>query len=298
MLDEDVLSDPPETLWQYTTFAGLQGILRGKLWASCVRFLNDANEFRQGTDRLQQALATQVKGAPGHPNQAARSALLDYVTRYAPRYGGEGFYVACLSASRDDLSQWRAYADRGGPAYAIGFNGTALASVAKKQKCQLKQVIYDQKTQQARMNSIVSNFLKKFDANITTRKATISEDAYANSKAIELVNEITDEATLFKHEKFHAEGEWRLILPYPQPPLKFRESGSLAVPYKELELHKLPEDLFATRTAGTQIDSPITHVMLGPSPHPTENKVAQRLMAFTFCMKFEIEVSEIPYRNW
>src|ERR1700745_2358870 len=53
---------PLRTLYHYTTQAGLLGILTSKsIWASEIRFLNDATEFRTAFDAVGAELGSRLK---------------------------------------------------------------------------------------------------------------------------------------------------------------------------------------------------------------------------------------------
>jgi hypothetical protein len=56
-------------------------------------------------------------------------------------------YVACFSAERDDLSQWRAYAGDGA-GYALGFStGTQFSIDGTNERADLLKVLYSDKEQ-------------------------------------------------------------------------------------------------------------------------------------------------------
>ena len=54
-LTRDLYADIPHgTLYHYTTFTGLLGIVRSRsLWASDVRYMNDSAELRHTADLIQ-----------------------------------------------------------------------------------------------------------------------------------------------------------------------------------------------------------------------------------------------------
>lgn len=131
----------PQTLYHYTTLAGLLGIIgSGNLRATDVQFLNDAQELRYGRDDLCAELQRYADDLdpPGSDPEAddGRLKARATVARSASEYLGQGkltdqgesVYVACFCGNGDLLSQWRGYGTGGG--YALGFKRAALAQLA------------------------------------------------------------------------------------------------------------------------------------------------------------------------
>jgi hypothetical protein len=130
---------PPESLFHYTDTAGLLGILQEepKLWASDVRFMNDAQE-------LIYAMAAVVEGIKTMSSPTLRGdhwahELGDRAVETFEKYkgfvldevaaGNLGVYVVCFCESGNLLSQWRGYGKNDG--YAIEFRSDALQDAHK-----------------------------------------------------------------------------------------------------------------------------------------------------------------------
>ncbi len=111
----DHISRPiPSTLWHYTSYAALKGIVSSKqIWATEYRFLNDREEFLHAKE-LAQKLAEEE---PEYTGQAfpAREMLQKAVNVvFNTGYLHEErlrIMVASFSEEGDQLSQWRGYAD-------------------------------------------------------------------------------------------------------------------------------------------------------------------------------------------
>ncbi|MGH7022223.1 MAG: DUF2971 domain-containing protein [Caulobacteraceae bacterium] len=108
-----------EPLYQYTSAAGLQGILESEaMWFTDYRHLNDPSEVRHGMARAQEVFEAAVEGTDG------RAGL--FLKCVADLFSHENmatafdFFFACFSTAGDDLGQWRAYGDNG-RGFAIGF---------------------------------------------------------------------------------------------------------------------------------------------------------------------------------
>ena len=132
-LTEDPTISKTSTLFHYTTAAGLLGILRSStLWATDLRFLNDAQE----SIYAQELVADAVQGMknpvldPGHVAHGMGQPAVERFARYqgfvldALNSAEYGVYVACFCESGDLLSQWRGYGSDHG--YAIELNTDAL----------------------------------------------------------------------------------------------------------------------------------------------------------------------------
>lgn len=115
-----------ETLFHYTTAAGLLGILESsRLWASDLRFLNDSQEAVYARESVIEVVRTMENPELAHG---------DWRTEIFARYQGFvidelvkgefGVFVACFCESGDLLSQWRAYGQDHG--YALEIRVAAL----------------------------------------------------------------------------------------------------------------------------------------------------------------------------
>ena len=114
-----------ETLYHYTDVRGLKGILEaGQIWFTDYRHLNDPSELTHGIDMARDVAHHIATGADGRVR-----LFLDYFLdlfrhdNFAPTLE---FFIACFSRARDDLGQWRAYADNG-RGVAIGLSPSLFA---------------------------------------------------------------------------------------------------------------------------------------------------------------------------
>lgn len=157
----DVSSKNPDTIYHYTDFAGLSGILEHRnLWATDMKYLNDAREIDfvlkeviemfqevglEMPDPTQEELdACYPDGkAPDFsmpldlkmPTKFAILGSVDIVKKMSkpgsevlpqPWRWGNG-YVTCFTTRGDSLGQWRGYS--GGDGFAIGFKRSALSNL-------------------------------------------------------------------------------------------------------------------------------------------------------------------------
>jgi hypothetical protein len=169
-------------------------------------------------------------------------------------------YVASFSVHRDQLSQWRGY---GGSAcgIALGFDAEYIKGTLSPLGYRLEPCIYDPEEQRR-----------------------LFESSGGSASAQAAAHAIVDLAPRMKQPKFSEEGEWRVISGVPPEPItpSFRVVGSMLVPYR-----KLPMDPASS----------IRKVIIGPSPHPQENRFAVELLLLASGIVVPPEASEIAYRT-
>ncbi len=133
-----------------------------------------------------------------------RSTLEIYrVNKYPP-------FVFCLSASKDILSQWRAYS-QDGQGVCLSFNTKHLKfkqeipspNVYAHQTLGLAKVEYYNYSQKNKILEICKKFKKQFDL-----KAPKGEDAFLS---IDFGLAIVNWSLVFKNSNFREEREWRII---------------------------------------------------------------------------------------
>jgi len=98
---DTILRDIPQgPIYHYTSQRGLLGILRRKaIWATEIRYLNDAEEYRYAFSKLRERL----REGQYDPE------FVDAITHAADFLHNYSIFVASFSRQGDMLSQWRAY---------------------------------------------------------------------------------------------------------------------------------------------------------------------------------------------
>jgi hypothetical protein len=138
-----LVRDPPQELWHYTTGDGLIKILEsGELWSTQVSCVNDSTEFRHAIRASREAFRRRL-ASDATLSQEHRS-LLERIDRELEIDGSEtaGYFVACFSENRDDLSQWRAYGSGEG-GFALRFQIDSLIDYSNSWEVFLTAVTYD-----------------------------------------------------------------------------------------------------------------------------------------------------------
>jgi hypothetical protein len=116
-----------ETLCHYTDGRGLLGIISSRsLHFTDFRHLNDPSELRYGRELLEKAVTSLPKDANWH-HRCFMTLLLPHLVALM-KSSGIDLFVASFSTERDDLGQWRAYADDG-RGFAVGFDPESLGAI-------------------------------------------------------------------------------------------------------------------------------------------------------------------------
>jgi len=216
-------------VYHYTDFAGLLGILSSRqLWLSDVRYQNDTAEVVTFLETAKKAskLLRELRDLDTSPVLEALDQGWEYWV-----------FTSSFSRSRSLLSQWRAYASKGG--VAIGFCKNQLKAAASASSVSMHQCEYEQ----SEKNKLVAEALDQ----------AISSQAFLDWKSqkrnqTEAANELRSGFLAFaarsKRHEFIEEREVRLIrrVEHILDGIEFRNRGSRLVPYWPLDLDSEPID--------------------------------------------------------
>ena len=206
---------PPEKLYHYTDFKGLQGMLEsGRLWATYCRTLNDGSEQEFGYSVVRDVLS----------GYAYDKKSLD----------GPAF-VACFCERPDVLSMWQSYASLGG-GYCLEMDGETLGQfrptilsspVPPNELVLLLRIVYgsDLPDEMRRILELVQSKLAEDNGSPKPNKMNRTFCGVLASLV----------ASQIKHKAFKEEKEWRLLATDPSPTdMKFRPGHANVKPYVEL----------------------------------------------------------------
>ena len=282
--------EPPPIIYHYTNDAGLRGMLEsGKLWLTDIFDLNDPSELSHGFSHAVSILSN--KAADGH-------RLTKVFAQAFEKFRGElqvsaHFFVGSFSSDKDDLGQWRAYADNG-RGYTVGFDTkvleTAFVGAGDISHCSNNTfpVTYDD----AHLGSIHHQFVEMIFPLITLPNGRqLSQEVmteYLTELRVVLAKQVARSALFYKHEAYSNEKEYRFLQLHradvPPPGMKFRARRYSLVKYTEFDWRSVAPDA-------------LKRIVIGPS--------ADRQRAVQFardCLRSyhageaEITLSKIPYR--
>jgi len=258
--------EPREHVYHYTTIEGVKGILESKtIWATDLRYLNDATEFTHSGSLVEQMIT---------------STLVDPLWKYLPPLSADlrtthrvGVYAACFRGKPNLLSQWRAYAPQT-TGYAIQFNWPHLKSALScgTNLVTTGRVEYDTDRQREILGQLIRAYAIAHQENdTTTEQATTplkdahrivqyirsSEDRYRNALAALFIIR-----AFLKSSAFSEEEEWRAVAVEPNTDdVNFRCSRHMLVPYLSLDFSSAQP-------------LPIDQIIIGPGPHPAEARAS------------------------
>ena len=243
----------PTRLFHYTSAQGLHGIISGtELWATDVRFLNDAREFDHGLDLARAVVEGVVLTDIEEQLRSEIRNFLALPSRSDLGLGSERWAVFALSEEGDLLSQWRAYCPADG-GYALGFDPLRLRQTGAHFVFGLCPCLYDETTQRDILEGYVYRQMEEFTRHYGTGLGV------AEHHRTQLWYNILRSCVLFKHSGFREEAEWRLMgIPEHLPmPWSYRPDTRMLIPYAPLHIPFEAER------------HPLVEVIIGPTAKPS-----------------------------
>jgi len=264
-------------LFHYTSAESFLGILDSdSLWASQLRYLNDAAELVYANELIADVLSARLKRCSKNMQNVLQS-----VGEILPQVEYESYlYAASFSEDGDLLSQWRAYGDAGG-GYAVGVrirdvHPTALSPLVRK-------VEYDEAAQRA----IVEGMVCRLPSDVET-----PDTVTLGLAGRELMADLALAGVFFKHGSFHEEKEWRAltIAMKTDRSILFRAAGGIIVPFVPVSLR--------TQLGSNPGRIPLGRVVCGPTLQATLSRravsLALNLHGHESC---EVQASRVPLRH-
>jgi Protein of unknown function (DUF2971) len=289
-ITENLYSDiPRETLYHYTTFTGLVGIVNSQmLWASDIRYMNDSAELKHSVDLIRMEITKRITAGHAKPNLL--NQFLEWITHRITN--GHMLFAASFRSNGNLLSQWRGYSKLG-KGVSLGFNPSYILKCAQEQSFQIGKCIYNSSDQRRLIKQIVDSveaLAQAHPENMDVPERHTPQSYYDIFEKIE--SDLLRIAAILKHPSFQEEEEWRIVSPaltdYVASPVLFREGTSMLVPYVEF---KLLQDK----------DKPIAleHIFLGPTPNIniSMNSLTMFLAKNGVNPEKGITYCEIPYRQ-
>lgn len=282
-------------LYHYTDGPGLKGIIESQtIWFTDYRHLNDPSELIHGIDMAHSVAHNIAKDADGR----VQLFLETFIDMFNQHNFAEtlGFFIASFSRARNDLGQWRAYADNG-RGFAIGFAPKMFSVVEPAPTETLGEfvgpVLYTSDEVSARhrisLEKAASLFLNAANANSTLLQDRKIEIRFMREVARELIaSPMIWNCLTSKHEAYAHEQEVRLVhLGQPErlsPHVITRFRKSEIVPYIA---HSMP------------ILEPqnIIEIVIGPAaPSESERSLRALLNSLGINSDIPLRPSGIPYR--
>lgn len=292
----------PSHLYHYTSPKGLRGIVEDRaLYASSAHHMSDAAELRYAIRKVRpllEELENEVRA--GEREFDDEIALVDRMGDALQQLKESEVFVCSFSVRGNLLSQWRAYCpDQGG--YSVGFGAKALAVLARLQGFDLVECLYSEDEYRPELENIVYEARKYY--RVSRREGREPTEKLVNDHVAAFKGFFAKLAARIKHPAFRQEEEWRLVsapLAVETTETRFREGNSTLVPYIDFALEIENETLFEDIDhRPSEVNSPITKVLVGPTPHPNLARQSVRALLRTEeVWGAVVELSKIPYRTW
>ncbi len=227
-----------EPLYHYTDAAGLCGIVKSqRIWFTSYLHLNDPSELIYGMDIVHRLLKAIGEGA--HDGLVKMFCeMVDDLFQHRKFNDIFGFYIASFSRDRNDLGQWRAYADKG-RGFALGlaphlFQAVDMAN-PKPTEYVVVPVVYGEKAAEQRYRVAIKAAAGIVANNRPQENIRIP---FLRRMADELIaGQLIITSLTVKHEAYSHEKEVRLVMlgrrKNQKPSLRTRIRGSEIVPYME-----------------------------------------------------------------
>lgn len=284
-------------LYQYTGWSGLCGIIESQSgWFTDYRHLNDPSELSHGVEVAHDVLIALAQGADKRVGlflETIRDLL-------APKnfIGSLDFFTASFTTRRDDLGQWREYAEKG-HGFALGFSPKMFeivdgAGLQANEMSFVGPVLYDRQAiferHRRAIEAAVSIFLAAADAH-----ADLMADQNVGWPFMRrMANEIIASPLIWncitsKHTDYEIEREVRLVL--------MGQTNNLA-PYIKTRLRGLETVPYVAHPFRIRETGAIHEIVVGPAaPAGAEEQVEHMLRSHDLAPGVRITRSKIPYRG-
>ena len=270
---------PDGPLFHYTTQAGLLGIIESReIWATDIRYLNDASELGYGLDLARDLMRD------AHKEGELTKRAYDVADALSRSLAHPHIFVASFSERGDLLSQWRGYSERG-DGFSLGFDMSTLAEAQTRfgrVHFSLERCVYDHRQQKGLLREALSKWFA----------GGRDSDGEQPKNSLGIGVDLVRLSARLKHPSFCEESEWRLVstlVPRSHPCVAFREGRAVLTPYFRLGLAS-PDGCI-----------PLSKVIVGPTPHmelalqSTRDFLASKGVTIA---PDRVVPSEIPYRSW
>ena len=290
----DTNSEPPATLYHYTSLQGLRDILTDKnIWATHINYFNDRSEFTHAVDLTEQILAAFSGGDVYNTNTtriiaSIATAFHDFSNDIS-RTSNIGIYVSSFSGNGDILSQWRGYCNAGAGC-SIGIDRALLVDIADSNDCNLVECSYNLEEQRLELHEYI---MKMFESYSFPTMSTPPSDDMIDCVASNIYRLVAMVAPRYKDAAFEEEKEWRLVprkLRNDLDEVTFRIGQSSLIPFIKFNLNII---------RGHSYDYvPVKEVIIGPTLNvELAKKSVEQLRHKLHIPAFQIRSSHIPFRT-
>jgi hypothetical protein len=277
-------------LYHYTDGRGLKGIIDSQtIWFTDYRHLNDPSELSYGIEKARDVMRQNAIGADEY-GRAFLECLADMLS--PKKFSSLEFFIASFSRDKDELGQWRAYADNG-RGYVLGLQARAIEELAREPHVFVSPVLYEPHAIMARHSLAVDEAFRIFRDTVGAINTLISNEDILDQFIQKFCQSILAGALIWncltsKHNAYEREEEVRFITLGHRDKLKpkiiTRLRGSEIVPYIAQPLAvREPQMIF--------------EIVTGPAAGADAVRTVRTMLdSFEIDPELHIEPSDIPYR--
>lgn len=265
-----------KTLWHYTSFPALDGILRKKkIWFGSATNVNDAKEVIGFIDNLKQNIENGLTQNNIKPKCDVDKIFKEIYDRTSQKH----LFMFCLSQALDDAAQWDRYADYG-RGVAIEFNTEALHNLLYYHGMIIGEQYYTQETRDHELYKLLSSYI-----------STGILEGFSNLDGF--IDNLALCALIHKHPTFTAEKEIR-IAPYfvtdNDPHIEYK-TFNIIKEFYILDLQKVLE------TENMHREDIINSIIIGPRSSQNPKDLENYCRHFgLYKLAQNIKVSDCPLR--
>lgn len=201
-----------ELVYHYCGHKAFENIIKNKkIWLSDIMKSNDYEEinaylkmafdsFEKHFDLIFYSIKKSI---------ITKEQLLSIIKNIISYHFANSYWMAmCYSDLRDDIYQWRSYAEDGN-GYAIGFNFDILKNFKKEHNCiSFDRIEYNEKRMLDKIDKTIFDCIKMVYS--LTSGETV-RDEVISKKIFPYVSVLLKEAAFYKNKGFYTERETRLV---------------------------------------------------------------------------------------
>ena len=280
----------PEKIYHYTNDVGLRGILEsGKIWRTSFVNLNDHSEIKYGVSLAADIL--NELSADG--TRIEKIFAKTFETSVLGEIASIGhFFISSFSTDKDELGQWRAYADDGN-GYALEFDTKILKNILDIKKISTDglfasvRIDYRKDTIKNYQRQLVEKAFALVSCASKLKVLNIEQD-YLVALSAQLASHVIYTSLHFKHNGYRSEQEYR-----------FLQVISFIAPFAMS--HYFRKDEVVKYTKMNWVDgetSALTGIFIGPAAdNEKSKKYVEDCLEVSLRQSVPIGFSGIPYRS-
>ncbi len=229
---------PGESVYHYTSIAGLKGILESQVfYATEYHFLNDEDEFSYIDELIIEVLKEDFSTYPIYENFGLALCEHYIACRAKTEELEKSYYVVSFSKKADNLTLWAEFANTGCSMELLPFEMMKDTSF-----CFYGCVKYSRNEQKQELREAIRTVLEHYtEKQLDVSAPVVNYFSDMDEQEIRLITEPIVQLLMFygmamKRTGFASEEEFRFVFSSEGKEIKFRQKDSLLLPYIEIPI--------------------------------------------------------------